>query len=95
VGLSQYFDVICDSCVERIEKPDPRYFQLALERSASRAETTTHVGDLYHVDVVGARRAGLGAILLDSANLYEEADCVRVRTLAQLVDEVRAIRAHT
>jgi len=95
VGLAQYFDVICDSCVERVEKPDPRYFQIALDRSRSRAETTTHVGDLYHVDVVGARRAGLGAILLDSANLYEDADCVRVRTLAQLVDEVRAMRAHT
>ena len=94
VGLSQYFDVICDSCVERVEKPDPRYFQIALERSGSRAETTTHVGDLYHVDVVGARGAGLGAILLDSANLYEDADCVRVRTLAQLVDHIRAVRAH-
>jgi HAD superfamily hydrolase (TIGR01549 family) len=93
VGLSPYFDVICDSCVERVEKPDPRYFTIALERSGSRAETTTHVGDLYHVDVVGARRAGLGAILLDSANLYADADCVRVRTLAQLVDRVRAMRA--
>ena len=94
VGLSQYFDVICDSCIERVEKPDPRYFQIALERSGSRAETTTHVGDLYHVDVVGARGAGLGAILLDAANLYEDADCVRVRTLAQLVAHIRAVRAH-
>lgn len=94
VGLSRYFDVICDSCVERVEKPDPRYFQIALERSGSRADRTTHVGDLYHVDVVGARRAGLGAVLLDPANLYEHADCVRVRTLAQLVERVRAERAH-
>jgi HAD superfamily hydrolase (TIGR01509 family) len=94
VGLSQYFDVICDSCIERVEKPDPRYFHIALERSGSRAETTTHVGDLYHVDVVGARRAGLGAVLLDSANLYEDADCVRVRTLTQLVERIRAERAH-
>jgi HAD superfamily hydrolase (TIGR01509 family) len=94
VGLAHYFDVICDSCVERIEKPDPRYFQLALERSGSRAESTTHVGDLYHVDVVGARRAGLGAILFDSAHLYDGADCTRVHTLAQLVDHIRAGRAH-
>ena len=94
VGLSQYFDVICDSCVEGIEKPDPRYFQIALDRSGSRAATTTHVGDLYHVDVVGARRAGLGAILLDAAGLYETADCPRVRTLAQLTTEIeRAVGA--
>jgi HAD superfamily hydrolase (TIGR01509 family) len=94
VGLSRYFDVICDSCVERVEKPDPRYFHIALERSGSRADATTHVGDLYHVDVVGARRAGLGAILLDSANLYAGADCVRVRTLTELVERIRAERAH-
>ena len=94
VGLSQFFDVICDSCVERVEKPDPRDFTIALERSGSQAETTIHVGDLYHVDIVGARAAGLGAVLLDSANLYEDADCVRVRTLAQLVDHIRAARAH-
>jgi len=43
---------------------------------------------------VGARRAGLSAVLLDSANLYEDADCVRVRTLAQLVERIRAERAH-
>ena len=90
LGLTRYFDVICDSCVEGVEKPDPRYFQIALERSGSEAATTTHVGDLYHVDVVGARRAGLGAILLDTAGLYEGADCVRVRNLAALVDAVAA-----
>lgn len=94
VGLAPYFDVICDSCIERVEKPDPRYFHIALERSGSRADSTTHVGDLYHVDVVGARRAGLDAVLLDSANLYEDADCVRVHTLAQLVERIRAERAH-
>jgi HAD superfamily hydrolase (TIGR01549 family) len=94
VGLAPYFDVICDSCIERVEKPDPRYFHIALERSGSRADSTTHVGDLYHVDVVGARRAGLDAVLLDSANLYEDADCVRVHTLAQLVERIRAARAH-
>ena len=59
-----------------------------LTRSGGRAETTLHVGDLYHVDVVGARRAGLQAILLDAAGLYEGYDCERVSTLDALVDSV-------
>jgi HAD superfamily hydrolase (TIGR01509 family) len=84
VGLARYFDVICDSCVEKVEKPDPRYFQIALERSGSRPESTTMVGDLYHVDVVGARNAGLDAILLDPLNLYAGVDCERVETLGAL-----------
>ena len=93
LGLTPYFDVICDSFVEGIEKPDPRYFYLALERSGSAAETTMHVGDLYHVDVVGARGAGLQAVLLDSAGLYDDVDCVRVRTLNELVNVVHQASA--
>jgi HAD superfamily hydrolase (TIGR01509 family) len=92
VGLARYFDVICDSCVEKVEKPDPRYFQLALARSGSRAESTLHVGDLYHVDVMGARGAGLQAILFDPANLYEGVDCERVSTLDALADVIERRR---
>jgi HAD superfamily hydrolase (TIGR01509 family) len=88
LGLTPHFDVICDSCVEGVEKPDPRFFTIALTRSGARPETTMHVGDLYHVDVVGARRAGLQAILLDTAGLYEGYDCERVSTLDALVDSV-------
>jgi len=85
LGLVEAVDVIFDSQIEGVEKPDPRFFRLALERSGSRAETTVHVGDLYHVDVVGARAAGIDAILLDAADLYGGYDCVRVRSLGALV----------
>jgi HAD superfamily hydrolase (TIGR01509 family) len=86
LGLVPALDVIFDSHVIGIEKPDPRFFQLALDESGARAETTVHVGDLYHVDVVGARSAGIAAILLDAANLYAEYDCRRVRSLTELVE---------
>ena len=86
LGLTSALDVIFDSHEVGIEKPDPRFFQHALERSGARAETTVHVGDLYHVDVVGARSAGISAVLLDPANLYDEYDCVRVQSLTELVD---------
>jgi FMN phosphatase YigB (HAD superfamily) len=43
-----------------------------------------HVGDLYHVDVVGARSAGLQAVLLDPARLYADVDCSRIHSLAEL-----------
>lgn len=79
-------DAVFDSCDEGVEKPDPRFFRLALERVGATAATTVHVGDLFHVDVVGARAAGIRPVLLDVADLYHEADCVRVRSLAALVD---------
>jgi HAD superfamily hydrolase (TIGR01662 family) len=84
LGLARRFDVMLDSAEEGVEKPDPRLFEIALERSGARREETLHVGDLYHVDVQGARSAGLDAILLDPADLYAGFDCRRIRSLGEL-----------
>jgi len=89
LDLTRWFDCVLDSCDLGVEKPDPRMFAMALKRSGAHAETTIHVGDLYHVDVVGARAAGLRGVLLDEAGLYPDVDCPRVRGLAELVDELR------
>jgi HAD superfamily hydrolase (TIGR01509 family) len=85
LGLTTSFDVIFDSHNEGVEKPDPRFFQIALERSGADAATTVHVGDLYHVDVAGARAAGLTPVLLDVGGLYPDCDCLRVSSLTELV----------
>ena len=87
VDLAKWFDHVLDSHDCGVEKPDPRLFQLALEQSRADATQTVHVGDLYHVDVVGARKAGLReGILFDMAGLYEGVDCPRVTSLASLVE---------
>lgn len=88
LGLTECVGCVLDSHVEKVEKPDPRFFELALERSGARPETTIHVGDLYEVDVVGARAAGITPVLLDPAELYPDADCDRVRSLPELVELV-------
>ena len=88
LDLSRWFDHVLDSHEWGVEKPDPKLFLHALEESGSTADRTVHVGDLYHVDVMGARWAGLrGAILVDVAELYGDADCPRVNSIAQLVGE--------
>jgi HAD superfamily hydrolase (TIGR01549 family) len=85
LDLSRWFDVLLDSHEWGVEKPDPRLFHLALERSGAEAARTVHVGDLYHVDVAGARRAGLAdALLFDVADLYGGFDCPRVRRLVDV-----------
>lgn len=84
LGLRASFDVVLDSRVEGVEKPDPRLFRRALERLGADPETALHVGDIYHVDVVGARAAGVRPVLVDEALLYPDADCPRVRSLAEL-----------
>jgi HAD superfamily hydrolase (TIGR01509 family) len=88
--MTHLFDTVLDSADEGVEKPDPRFFRIALERSGAQTESTIHVGDLYHVDVIGARNAGLRGVLLDEANLRPDADCPRVRTLGELVGRITA-----
>jgi putative hydrolase of the HAD superfamily len=90
LGLGAMVDGVLDSDDVKVEKPDPRIFRLALERNGATPETTIHVGDLYHVDVVGARSAGLRAVLMDEADLRPDADCLRVRSLDELVARIEA-----
>jgi HAD superfamily hydrolase (TIGR01509 family) len=90
LGLTARFDAVLDSADEGVEKPHPRFFEIALEKSGARRDTTIHVGDLYYVDVMGARSAGLRGVLLDEANLRPDADCPRVQSLDELVRRISA-----
>jgi HAD superfamily hydrolase (TIGR01549 family) len=93
LGLTRYFHCICDSFVDGVEKPDPRFFQIALDRSGATAGSTMHVGDLYYVDVAGARNSGIRPMLIDPHGLYQDYDVDRVRTLDELADRLNGMRA--
>jgi HAD superfamily hydrolase (TIGR01549 family) len=91
LGLDTHFDVVIDSADEGVEKPDPRLFQIACERSGADRETTIHCGDLYEIDILGARAAGLPAVLLDTAGMYDAVtDCPRVRSLSEYAESLLA-----
>jgi HAD superfamily hydrolase (TIGR01549 family) len=92
IGLARHVDLLIDSTEEQVEKPNPRLFQIAIERSGADPTTTIHCGDLYEIDVVGARAAGLPAVLLDTAGIYGEIDCPRVRSLTEYADGLLAGR---
>jgi hypothetical protein len=85
VGLAGYFELIVDSHEEGIEKPDPRIFVRTLDRLGVPAAEAAYVGDLYHVDVVGASAAGLSAFLLDPFDLYGGSPVARIRSLGELL----------
>lgn len=84
LGLAQLVDVIVDSHEVGAEKPDRRLFDVALDLSGADRSTTVHLGDLYSIDVVGARNAGLTGMLVDQADLYQSVDCSRIRSIAEL-----------
>jgi len=93
--LADYFPVILDSHVEGVEKPDPEIFRRALARLNLQADETLYVGDFYSVDVVGARRAGLGAVLMAPDPCWKVEDVPQVTSLTDLVNRLDDIVAGT
>ncbi|MBI4880454.1 MAG: HAD family hydrolase [Planctomycetes bacterium] len=91
-GLRPFFEAVCDSRLVGFEKPDPRIFRHALDLARGRPETTLHVGDMYHVDVAGARAAGVHALLLDPFGDWDGVDCARAADLGELAARLRAAR---
>lgn len=71
-GWAGEFDIVIDSGVVGIAKPDPRIFSFALERLGVEASETAYVGDLPAVDIVGAVRAGIAPILYDPCDVHKE-----------------------
>ena len=76
LGLSPYLDFVLDSFEVGVEKPDPRIFGLAIARAGVDPSQAVYVGDLYTVDVRGARAVGMDAILLDPGGDWGPRDCV-------------------
>ena len=65
LGVSEYFDVRIISGVEGMEKPDPRLFRLALERTGARPEESVYVGDIPMFDTEPAAALGMVPVLID------------------------------
>lgn len=89
-GLRHYLETVFDSHIVGYEKPDPRFFRHALRATGSRAETTLHVGDLYHADIEGGRTAGLHTALVDPYDDWDDVDCPRYEDLRALARTFRA-----
>jgi FMN phosphatase YigB (HAD superfamily) len=88
LDLARHLDYVIDSGEVGVEKPDPRIFRLALERSGVDAAAAVYIGDLYSVDILGARRCGIRAILLDPGRHWGQRDCESAPTV---LDAVRLI----
>jgi len=82
-GLGAELDFVIDSGVVGVEKPDPKIFRLGIERAGVAARDAVYIGDLYSVDVLGSRAAGLGAILLDPRGFWGPRDCDTARDLVE------------
>lgn len=89
LDLARYFEVLVDSAEEGVRKPDPDIFLRACRRLGAEPARCLYAGDLPEVDVVGARRAGLAAALIDPLGAYPDyRDAPRFASLAELADAI-------
>jgi epoxide hydrolase-like predicted phosphatase len=84
LGAEELFDVIVDSCLEGMRKPDPAIYHLALERleiEASDADRAVFLDDFEH-NVLAARAVGMHGIVVgpDPRAALTELDVLMARS---------------
>ena len=89
IGLGRFFEHALAAREAGVLKPDPRIFELLLERAGLGTAQVVHVGDDAVADVEGARRAGVTPVWLnrrgkDWPSVASPAP-LTVHTLAELV----------
>jgi HAD superfamily hydrolase (TIGR01662 family) len=83
-GILDCFASVTDSGIVGQEKPHPAIFATALREMKADPAESLYVGDVYSVDYVGARNAGMQAVLFDVAGTYRGQEFPRVETLPEL-----------
>jgi putative hydrolase of the HAD superfamily len=81
-------EVVVDSTVVGVAKPEARIFEIALGAMGVEAADAWYVGDMPAFDVVGARNAGLRPFVMDPMQLHLAADYDRVASLQELAGRV-------
>jgi len=92
--LASHFESLVISARVGYQKPHRGIFEHALELMRVPAGRALHVGDNYQADIVGARRAGIAAVLIDRRGgeaervrrEHGERDLPIVRDLLELLD---------
>ncbi|GAA5832290.1 hypothetical protein JCM3766R1_002366 [Sporobolomyces carnicolor] len=65
--LKSLFDEYVESCIEGLRKPDPRFFQLALDKLGVKADEVVFLDDIGH-NLIAARKLGIRTIRVAHGN---------------------------
>jgi HAD superfamily hydrolase (TIGR01509 family) len=91
-GLADRFDVIIDSTVVGVHKPDPAIFDHALGPLGLDPARTWYLGDTVAYDAAAAEAAGLTSWVIDHRGLHTVDHPRRVASLHEFADVVLAAR---
>ncbi|HET7202603.1 MAG TPA: HAD family hydrolase [Steroidobacteraceae bacterium] len=90
IGLDGYFEAALAAREAGMLKPDPRIFDILLQRAGLEPTHVAHVGDDQEADVEGARGAGVLPVWLNRAGVAWErespAPAIEIASLDELPD---------
>jgi putative hydrolase of the HAD superfamily len=82
-GVAALLEFILDSSEVGVEKPDPLIFEAAASHLGLPASECAYIGDIYEIDILGARGAGLYPILIGDCPAEEPVE--RIGALKELL----------
>jgi HAD superfamily hydrolase (TIGR01549 family) len=88
-GLENMFEFVVFSQDYGIEKPDPRIFQIALEKARCSEGELLHVGDSLVDDVLGAINAAIRCVWLNRQGVHQDLDVkidYEISSLSELLE---------
>ncbi len=88
--LLRFFEFVVISAEVGLAKPDPRIFEIVVEKAGVPRQRLLYVGDHVGDDIEGATGAGLDAVLIDRGDRQPEALCPRIHSLRELTRYVRS-----
>jgi len=88
------FDVTVFSCSEQVTKPDPRIYELALDRLAIEAKDCLYIGDGAGDELRGAAKIGMHPVLIrvpyEEQNRYQidekDWDGIKIASVKEVLD---------
>jgi putative hydrolase of the HAD superfamily len=90
-GLIDFFDHIVISCEVDCIKPDPRIFNIALQKAAVSAQDCIYIGDNYYDDAIGSRQIGMPALIINrfgKLGVEEISDCPVIGQLSDIFNSI-------
>jgi len=83
-NIRHYFEVVVNSEMAGVKKPNPKIFQLALENAQVSAEQSMMIGDNFEADILGAQKVGFSTLHLLEKGAIPEKQSPYIRELKEI-----------
>lgn len=82
--IRPYFEVIINSEMAGVKKPNPKIFELALNEAKVKAENTLMIGDSLEADIIGAKNLGFNVLHFNSHQEPKHEICEMIHNLDEI-----------